>query len=221
MLNKRLNSMEEIQSLEKVSPRVSDKYVPMKTSALVNQLQPEYTFSHGSKFRPGSSGHYVIMTKGESIDLMIVNSFDRSAALSMRFNYNGFIFGNIRQVHMGESAKELIGSADEIASWYKNAQRTLNSLQTYKMPEKDLKIIADIVFKTRGVKDKVVNVNYNQKNTLDFILHLISGIQSGTFIKETKRGLKVVRELKNQKKLIKINYRIWKYLEENNPELYI
>jgi len=218
---KTIETVKDLEIFQKVSPKCSSKYVPMKTTTLVNSLK-DFNFVNAHQYRKGSSAHYVRMSNGGEMNLFIENSFDRTMALRISFEMNGFIFGRIKQVHIGEGAVELLKNQHLINDWYSNASQTIDSLKCGIMSRNELEDIARIALKKRGVDIKTVQgVKYNQKNTFDFITELLYNIKTGGYTRHSKNGYKQIKEVNREALMIDINYKIWKYLEKNNPELYI
>ena len=217
-------NMEDIKRFEHVSSRVSNQYVPIKTSDFVQTLTPTFKLSHGAQYRKGSTAHYVEMTKGEGSDisLYIENSFDRTTALRMSFNYKGFVFGRIKQVHKGKPAKALNMSMQDVESWYRNAVQTIDAMRTINLDKSDMIELAKIVFKSRGVNlNMITNMRYNHANALEYVMYLVDGIKTGSFIRTSPKGPKILKPLTQASLMVTINSKIWNYLSKNNPELYI
>jgi len=217
--------VEDIEQLERVHAKCSNKYVPIKTTEFINQLT-NFNFVKCVQFKSTSSYHYVEMTKGEAVTLYIENSFDRTNSLRISFNYNGFIFGRIRQVHKGQPAKEIIGSPEEINTWYNNAINTIESMKVLQLSRQELEDIARVAFKERGIKlQYVVGINYNTSNLLEFVTNLVESIKDGAYGRISTYGTKTltkqIKPVKREALMISINNKIWKHLEKNNPELAI
>lgn len=217
-----LKSKLDLLQLEHKSKSCSTKYIPIKTSEFVEKLT-NFTFKTGKKYRSQSSAHYVEMTKGEDISLFIENSFDRTMSLRLSFNYKGFIFGRIKQIHIGQPATDMIGSIGEINSWYNAASKTIENMKTINLSEHDMLQIATIAFKDRGLNvSQVTNLNMKYfSNSLDYVMYIVDGLRHGSFERVARNGSKPIKEVKNESLMVKINNSIWEYLESNNPELQI
>ncbi len=219
-----IKTMEDIKRYEHVSSSVSEQYVPIKTSDFVKELSSVFTLKGGRQYRYGSTAHYVMMGRGENTDisLYIENSFDRTCALRLSFRYNDFIFGRVKQVHRGKPAHDMVGSIEDVKTWYTNASRTIQAMRTLDLEKEDIKNIAEMVFKSRKVNLRtIVNFRYNHPNALAFVEYLIRGIKEGTFIRKHKDEYKTLRPMKQASLLVTMNAKIWNYLSKNNPELYI
>ena len=163
------------------------------------------------------------MNKGNEVSLHIDNSFDCTMALRVSFDYRGFIFGRIRQVHMGTGAAELITTQSNINSWYTNAIGAIEAMGEMTLNTSDMNEIARIAFKARGINvSNITNfTTRNFDNALDFVMYLVDGIKCDYFMRETPKGTKVVKAVKREALMVTINNKIWNYLKTNNPELYI
>jgi hypothetical protein len=216
-----IKTVKDIEKLEKVSMRCSEKYVPIKTSDYVREIQKHFPEVKGKQYTPGSNKHFVILSKpGSSLQVYIENSFDRSSSLRISFKHDQFVFGYIKQVHMGKNAIELKDIGSYISELYNNASKTLNALQDYLLPKKDLEAIAKIAFRVKDIKDEnLYGLNYNFNNTLEFINYLIDGLFNGNFSVKRNGTFKQLKPSKSKAYYIKANKKIWDFLIENNPEL--
>jgi hypothetical protein len=216
-----IKTIADVKSLEHQSKDCSSKYVPIKSSEFINELK-DFDFNGGFKYRSGSTAHQIKMSQGNDVNLLIENSFDRSLALRISFEYKGFVFGRIKQKYMGEPAKELNNVKTHINDWYRDAIKTVDSMKTLTLDMQDMKNIVRIAMKTRGVNSsEVQGVIYNQSNALDFVTDLVQGIRDGAYDRVSLRGLKEIKGVKRESLMIEINYNIWKFLAKNNPELQI
>ena len=215
-------SAEDVTLFENQSPKCSSKYVPIKTSEFMKALTG-FKFVSGGQYRGGSSAHYVKMSRGDDINLHIENSFDRSMSLRLSFDYQGFTFGRIKQVHMGEPAKDIIGSKEQINMWYKNASATIDSMRILQLSKPEMEKIAEIALKVRGINYKSVQgISYNHPNILEFVTTLVDNIKNGGYMRKAPSGeLKEIKPVKREALMVKMNFKIWDYLEKNNPELYL
>ena len=222
MKTKSLKTLNDVEALEHTSESCSEKYVPIKTTEFIKELK-DFDFIGGYRYRGGSTAHYVRLSKGDDVTVLIENSFDRSLSLRISFEYNEFVFGRIKQKHLGEPAKEINNMKSNINEWYTNAIKTIDSMRTLNLPKSDLETIAKIAMKARGVNLREVHgIEYNHSNVLDFIQHLIHGIKNGDFYRMSVRsGLKEIKPVQRESLMIEINHKIWKYLIRNNPELQV
>lgn len=220
----KISNLEDIKRYEHVSNRASKLYVPIKTSDFVQYLSQDFLLSHGAQYRKGSTGHYVEMVKNDKsgVSLYIENSFDRTCALRMAFNYRGFIFGRIKQIHRGQPAHEMIGSIADINKWYKNAIQSIENMKRLSLTRDDMKAIAEMTFKTRGVHlSMITNISYKHNNALDFVMYLVEGIKNGVFVRTSTTGTKALKPLTQASLIVQMNNKIWNFLAKNNPELYV
>jgi hypothetical protein len=112
-----LNNIKEVQAIEKVSPKVSERYVPIYTSELIEALAPEFEFVSGYKFGRGTgSKHYVTLKNKDNDYIRIYNSFDASLAFRAYLVSDDIQFSIIdenRVIHTGDKARSL-GDKDHI-----------------------------------------------------------------------------------------------------------
>ncbi len=220
----RINTIEDVKTFEKVSPKCSSKYVPIKTSDFIKAMDGKFDFVGGKQYQYASSAHSVTLEKGEGLQVYIENSFDRSMSLRVSFKYNEFIFGRIKQVHIGQGAQELAKMSNDITKWYDNASGAINTLRNMTLPLDVQVEIAKIAFKARGVDLAYIrNLEYNSNNALEFIEYIVQGIKEGDFFRtDLKTGkLKTLQKVKSQYLVVKINNEIWEYISDEYPELYI
>lgn len=109
-----IGSLKALKAIE-VPDGVSDKYVPIYTSKLVEVLKPEYKFAKGYRFGSKTSKHFIDLVptdsdKNSNEKIRIYNSFDGSFALRVYFvseNFQYNIVDNDRVVHVGEKARTI------------------------------------------------------------------------------------------------------------------
>lgn len=221
-LYKEITNIEDIKLLEKVSAKNSDSYIPISTYSFLTKMT-NFEFLYARRYRNGSNSHYAVMgIPGSDVYVYIENSFDRTLSLRIRFKYNNFVFGNIKQIHKGESASHMTESFDNINTWYRNAVQSINTMKIIPLNKSEMIDIATEAFKLKGIDFKnIVNFNYEHKSTLDFVNYLINGFIEGEFIKRSARGTKVVKGTKNQTLIVKISKEIWDYLAVHYPELFL
>ena len=228
-----LNSIKELEYFEKISPKCSDKYVPIYTSKLVKELSKSFKFDFAGRYYKGLNSHFAVLSKGNDIKLYIENSFDRSLSLRVSFKYNRFVFGFVKQVHLGESAQAISEHYSEISSLYDNATTVIDSLTRMKLTQEDQLNILELAFKARNISLKRVN-NIKQYldancNAIEFIESVLDLIENGGIeVKDTKlqKGLvggktRFTKPSKNSYLKIRISKKIYEYLKDAYVELYI
>lgn len=217
-----ISSIEDIKNLENVSSRVSEKYVPIKTSALVDHLK-DFHFTKGSKYRRGSSAHWVKMNpkKSSDINVYIENSFDRTLSFRVRFEYENFIFGKIRQNHIGQNAIDIRENFKDFTKSYSQALDTFEIMSNRSLSINEMESIAEIIITTRGnVFKNVQGIEYSG-SMLQFIVKLMNDVKEGELQYFNRKGqLKQLRKIKSQMKMIDISSKLWKYISNKYPELY-
>jgi hypothetical protein len=112
-----LNNIKEVQAIEKVSPKVSERYVPIYTTELIEALAPEFEFVQGYKFGRGTgSKHYITLKNKDNDCIRIYNSFDASLAFRAYLVSDDIQFSIVdenRVIHTGDKARSL-GDKDHI-----------------------------------------------------------------------------------------------------------
>ncbi len=144
----------ELTAFEKVDGRVSAKYVPIYTSAVIEALSPEFTLDYGCKIFKTWSAHYVDLKNDKNETLRIYNSYDRRWAFSMSIiDSDGFRVnvGLDRIVHIGAKAKEFneefLSNKQYILDAIENAKVFSTTLKGTKVQPDLAKKITDIIFR--------------------------------------------------------------------------
>jgi len=232
-----LNTKEEVKALEIIDENVSEKYVPIYTSEIIEHLEPEFSFKYGVKYYNFNSAHSVYLDyKGATIS--IENSYDRSRAFSFKYNDNGFIIPlNLnRKLHIGEQAKIIVDNIsvnkDELIDAIENAKSAVEKLKHTPVRD-DFKIaVRDIVFKQPMSKDNFVelvdwNVSEIYKNVYDYTNAMIKKYEEGDYfvkLKSKKTGnieLKAGRKSSSAFLKLQMTNAIYKYIKEAFPEVFI
>jgi len=223
-----IKTIEDIKRFERISTRVSSKYVPIYTSNLVESLSEGFSIISGSIYRYTSNAHYIVLgsNKNDKLKLYIDNSFDRTVALRISFMYKNLIFGFIKQVHMGESASDISHNYDSVSELYIKASSFIDTLSKYQLDEEDRQVIVEQLFKERGIPlNRVVEESIfkfkESETTLEYFDRIIGLLMSGEFQINSTKGIKLARASKSQFLKISMNKRIYTYLTKHNPELAI
>lgn len=210
-------SRKELERFERISSRVSKKYVPIYSTKLVESLEPQFKYIGVNPYsRTGNNGsrHYITMSCGESLLLRIENSFDGTLALRISFQYNNFVFGFIRQVHIGKNAIDM-STTNEISEIYKSALKYVDTLSAIKFTKEEQLQIIEIVAKERGISIARLNnpEQYTDDNlsAIDFIEKILEIVYN--------QGVKMSKPLKNDFCKMKVSKKIYKFLDETYPEL--
>lgn len=213
---------EEIQSFEKVSAKLSDKYIPVKTSEFIKTFEPMFEFKCLKQYRKSSSAHYVELTKNDNLNVYIENSFDGSLSFRIAFKYQDFVFGKIRQVHKGIPAINLNSNKQDISKLYEHASKTIDSLMDSDFTKEEKEAIAEVAFAVKNKKWKYIRgINWECSNGLNFILTLISDIKNGNLEYKSAKGWKPLRETKSQMTIVEISNAIWGLIHKKFPEYYL
>jgi len=224
-MNKILYTIEEVQQIEKVSYRCSEKYIPIKTTSFIRTLK-EFTFQKAIKYSTSkdSSAHIALLNKNDSdsdVHLLIENSFDRRVAFSLSFYYNGMMFNHIKTKHIGQNAKSISDLHKDISFYYDEAVKTIKNLDSAFLSDEHKKNIKDIAFKTRGYPN-ADNAFFNIKNdvsALTYITTLVNDIEQGNILKLSTG--KAFKQVNRKAIMVAINSRIFKYIKNNMIEQYV
>jgi len=230
---KTLTSIKELEYFEKISPKCSEKYIPIYTSKLVKELQKGFTFNYASQYRQSINAHYVIMSKGNDVKLFIENSFDRSRSLRISFQYNRFVFGFNSQIHLGESAKAISEHYDQIADLYSSSAKVVDALTRIKFSKDEQLDILKIMLKYKNISlkrlhniEQYLDTNLTAIEYIDRIIDLYEN--GGLQVKDVKmtKGLigGKIRETKGSKNTFSkvcLSKNIYDYIKEQYIEFYL
>ncbi len=150
-LTREIHSIDELAKFEIVSPNVSEKYVPIFTSDIIEILAPEFEFDYGLRFVTGSTKHFVDLVSDEGI-LRIYNSYDRTLAFRMSYIADGMSvdLGVDRVIHMGQNAKELVEKIrdhkDDILTAFATAKLIVSKLSDTPITKELAEKISDEIF---------------------------------------------------------------------------
>ena len=228
-----LVTVEDVKKIEKVSKNVSEKYVPIFTSDVIDIMEPDFVFVGGVKWHKNTTQHYIEMKRGNDF-IRIYNSFDRTAAFRMFYKGEVSIdLGIDKLVHRGKKAasfKEILeNSKDEIVEAIdrtKNGIVQLNQIQV--TPELQNKI-SDVVFgkylKKKGFQSytNYVDSIVEEKgmSVLSYIKSTIANYNKGLYTVTIKGVKKEGREKKSLFTKLKIEGKVNKFLLSEYPELFL
>lgn len=232
-----IKNINELKEIEKPSSYLSEVYVPIYSSRIIEYLEPEYTFIRAEKYYPGSTKHTVTLKNKDDDTIIFFNSYDGKRAFSMIFNY-----GNIsipldidKQVHKGENAKtiqnEIKINKQQIFDAIKYAKHIVNALKATKVREEDKKFIEDEVFKRIKKRENFISLeqfktNRSTETFFDYIENTVDNYLEGNYhivIKNAKNQEKnrVGRRVKSKFERLEITNRVFKTLFKNRPDIFI
>jgi hypothetical protein len=232
-----------LESVEQVSGKLSDKYVPIKTSELVKALEPEYQFTDGYRFAGnGSTRHYVDL-KSDDTTIRIYNSFDGSLALRAYITSGGLqfsLFKDTRVIHRGQGALEVYNVQEvkeQILNAVPVAQEMINKLSTMDVTEEIQEIVNEAVFKEQKARikydaefvnyvdeaKKMLEENGKTMSTYAYINRTINNYLKGDYgVKyKDKNTLRAGRPIKSPYSRITLVSVVEKALTEKMPEYFI
>ena len=183
-----LENVADVKAIENVSENVSERYVPIYSTELIEALAPEFEFQNGLKFRPGSNAHYIDFKGRDGEHLRIYNSYDRSMAIRVDMISEGVSIplGIDRLIHLGKKAEhfkedfteakkdiiEAVATGQEIDMFLKN------TVAVAPITEKITKAVFKIG-RTKEQEAKITEVN----NYTDLLLE--KGISLKVYLNKT------------------------------------
>jgi len=225
-----IKNLQELKKLEKVSSEVSDKYVPISTTKIIEELSPEFTFVSANKVFYGLSRHEVVLKRGEDY-ILIENSYDRSRSFRLSFLSNGILIplDLEKVVHIGEFAKNLVEdilvNKDKVIEALHNAKTVVTTLRNSPITLKYKKEIKNVVFEKhikKGFKVDVGSIASRYDNFFDYSATLAERLIDGDYLYENDKGkLRKGRKIKSRFLQLDAVNRVIKYLKDNNPAVFI
>ncbi len=229
-----LDTIQAVEAIQIISPRVSNKYVPILTTDVIKALSPEFNFVSGVKFVRGRSKHYVDLVNKAGDQIRVYNSFDRSLALRASLISDGLVIdlGVDRLVHIGQRAKDFTETLEntkaDIIKNIKTTKKMVRKLSKEVITPEMAKDISDIVFAKVMKKGATEYTNYtdvlmeNKDITItNYVKGTLTNYFSGnyTYVKkgEKRNGLKKDSMLAK----VKIENKLMAFLEEAYLEYFL
>ena len=232
------STIEELKAFELVDTNVSDKYVPIYTSEIIEILEPEFKFVGGEKYYNFNSAHTVFLESENGIRIAISNSFDRTRAFS------AFLIADEiripldldRQIHLGSEAAALTenfrDNKPEFFVAIEHATAVVRKLKTTNIPQYVKDEVTEIVFaatkKRKGFIELDLNIADNYNTCFTFINSCIYRYIKGEYnvVLESKSSLdgEVIRKgskLSSRFVKLQLTNEVYSYLAEELPELFI
>ncbi len=202
------HDLNELKAFEKVDAKVSAKYVPIYTSAVIEAMSPEFTLDYGQKIFKTWSAHYAMLNNKAGDTIKITNSFDRKWAFGFQLiTKEGFTVrvGLDRIVHIGSKAKEFNETfkdqKEDILKAIKNAATFATTLKNTKVQPALQEKITSIVFRksiaTKGFQTLTNDADVLQENAKNgmsvtgYILATLKAFEKGNYT-VTNQGTKKV-----------------------------
>ncbi len=132
-------TVDEIKAFEIVSDKVSDKYVPIYSTDLIEILSPEFELVQAKRTTTSLTSHFVDMVNKDGDRLRIYNSYDGTLAFRMSLftGTYGIDLGTDRVIHRGKTAKSLKTILEESKQDILNSVKTAKKIKT-KLSELDV-----------------------------------------------------------------------------------
>jgi hypothetical protein len=235
MSSRNLNTIEKIKELEVISSSVSEKYVPIYTSQIIEELAPEFSLVSGSVYFDSRSRHEVVLRTtrfSENGDyILIENSYDRSRSFRLSFLNNGILIPlNLEKiVHRGENAQklteDLLVNKEDVLTALENAKLIVSYFKNTKINKKLKKEILEIVFHKHLKKGFEIDITIGRSyNTIfSYIETVVDRYIKGEYYIANKSTDKIRRGSKVKSKFTQmtITNKIYKYLKDNFPQIFI
>ncbi len=233
LVDNTFSTRKEIKDFEIVADSVSDSYVPIYTTEIVDILQPEFELVGGSRLYASTSAHFVDFKK-DNETIRIYNSYDRELALRASLVSDDFIvdLGIDKLVHRGERAKGMIDELKEfkpeILKSIKTAKTIRAKFDTQVIDKNIAKEISDLIFIKHTRKDGfqeytnyadiLIDKNISIKT---YITTSINKYLKGEYT-VTNNGKKRLGKATNATFFkVKLQNRIVRYLKANFPEYFL
>jgi hypothetical protein len=230
-----LKTLQDLKKIEVISKGVSDKYVPIYTSEIIKELEPEFEFVSGSRYFNSLTRHEVILktTKfnKEGDFILIENSYDRSRSFRLSFLSKGILIPlNLEKVvHIGENAqnltKDLLVNKDEVLKALENAKKIVEYFRSTPISKKLKKDIYGIVFEKHLNKNFEIDITIGDsyKTIFDYIDTIVDRFLKGEYFIANKSTNKIRRGTKIKSKFAQITLtnKIYKHLKETYPAIFI
>ena len=229
----KLNNINDVKKIENISGNVSEKYVPIFTSDVIDIMEPDFIFVGGVKWHKNTTQHYIEMKRGNDF-IRIYNSFDRTAAF--RMFYKGEIsidLGIDKLVHRGKKAASfkdvLEESKEEIVEAIDRTKNGIAQLGQIQVTLELQKKISDVIFgkylKKKGFQEytNYVDSIVEQKgmSVLSYIKSTIANYNKGLYTVTIKGVKKEGREKKSLFTKLKLEGKVNKFLLSEYPELFL
>ena len=161
-----IQTIHDVTVFEKISPRLSNKYVPIFTSDIINILSPEFKLVGGARIHTSSTTHYVDLESKDGL-IRLYNSFDGNLALSANYIVGDIVI-NLdieRLIHRGNKATtfldDLKQAKQEIIDAVPAAIEVAKKLHQDSVTPELQKMISDIIFEKEIKKEGFVEyTNY-------------------------------------------------------------
>jgi len=234
----RFDTVEELKNFEVVSDKVSDKYVPIFTSDIIEILSPEYVLDYGEKFSNSNTQHSVFLyNKQDNSSIVISNSYDRSLAFSLHLISNSVRvpLDLDRQIHIGHNAASLVegfkADKQEVFEAIEHAKDVIIKLRQTNIPDYVKEEVTSIVFADKIKQKRFIEldliVSEKYETCYSFINEVTSRYIKGeynlvvTAANEDGEKIQKGRKLTNRFDKLKITNAVYKYLSKELPELFV
>jgi hypothetical protein len=227
-----IKTLDGLINLERVSNKVSEKYVPIYTTDIIESLEPEFKFSHAYKLNNGTAHAAILVTfrfNEDGDNILIENSYDRTRAFRLSFLKNSFIIplDLDKVVHIGDRAKDIethfAENKENILEALKNAKEIVHYLQVTKIPKKIKNDIKNIVFENQIKSGKEIDITIasSYDSIFTYTETLIDRFVNGEYhtIKDGK--VRKGRKVKSNFRKLQLTNKIYKYLKETYKHIFI
>jgi len=223
---------EGLKSFEIPSPNVSEEYVFIPSSKIVDILEPEFKFKKCNLY---TGTNHTLFFEKDGINIAIENSYDKSHALRFRlYDYYFYIPLNFqKRIHRGKYAQNFIEdlkkNKENIIEAVQDAKNVVEKLKTTTISDEFKKKIEEVVF--GHLTKKGYKIRYNSKHNIFlnnnstfyyYISWIITEYVEGNYIILKPNGkMRKGREIRNNFSILKLQQKIYKIIKENHPEVLI
>jgi hypothetical protein len=224
-----IENLEELRKLEKVSPEVSEQYVPIYTTKIIEELTPEFEVVNILRVFAGRNRHEVTLRRGDDY-VVIENSYDRSRSFRLSFLSKGILIPLDLEkiIHRGENAKNLtediLVNKDKVIEALENAKTIVETLRSAPITKKHKKEILNIVFERFIKKGYEIDITIadSYKNFFDYIGTVVERYIDGDYYYEgANNKVRKGRKVKSRFLQLSITNKVYNYLKETHPAVFI
>jgi len=226
-------SLSQLASIEVPGAKVSEKYVLVKSTDIIDILSPEFKFLNCTQWGTRNSTHTVdLELDGDTISFE--NSFDRSSALRFRLGSRLYIPLIQKQIHLGKNAEQLIESITEskqdIIQSIKDAKNLEIHLKNTNIPDFIKEELIELIFVRPLSNENFIELDLDIKGETfyKYIVGLEDAFVNGTYnvvvkVGKDKKSERIRKgwKLKDNLAPLKTQQKIYKYLKEQHPMIFI
>ncbi len=212
-MRKIITNIEQLKNSERVLKHTKS-YVPISTTDVISQYKQ-------TKFR---SARLYSTDRRNSVqafldnNIVLSNSYDGTQSFRIQYLMGEFVFGKFRLVHRGSNAKHFNENSEFYVDVLEKYDRFMRNVSNSEMSEETIKHIKDICTKLKG---REVIIDYTSNKVNDVLNQTINAFKDGTYLLNTKRGIKAGRATKSYHLIFALESKISDLIIETYPEYFI